>query len=335
LAANGRAAIGDLRYYAETKLVAFATPLAKAQIGAGLALYGDQARAEAVFRRALGDLEAPSDDRRDRWEDYGSTLRDGAAMLTLASETRTEVDLPALSRRVEQERQNSPQTSTQEDAWSLMAAHALMQNSAGIALAADGEPVEGGLFRSLDAAALTLDPLDLANRGSRPVEVGVTVRGVPAVPEPAGGNFYSLARSYYTLEGELAHLSAVEQGERLVTVLHVTTTETQGARLILDDPLPAGFEIDNPHVLRSGDVAALDWLNLVDNPAHVEFRADRFVAAWDLAPRGPTEFRFAYIVRAVSPGSFAHPAALVEDMYRPERRARTDPGRVEVVGPLR
>ena len=31
----------------------------------------------------------------------------------------------------------------------------------------------------------------------------------------------------------------------------------------------------------------------------------------------------AYIVRAVTPGTFAHPAATVEDMYRPERHART------------
>jgi uncharacterized protein YfaS (alpha-2-macroglobulin family) len=46
-------------------------------------------------------------------------------------------------------------------------------------------------------------------------------------------------------------------------------------------------------------------------------------------------FQFAYIVRAVSPGTFKHPAALIEDMYRPERRARTDSGTVAVVGPLR
>jgi uncharacterized protein YfaS (alpha-2-macroglobulin family) len=82
-------------------------------------------------------------------------------------------------------------------------------------------------------------------------------------------------------------------------------------------------------------VAALDWLNLVSEPAHVEFRSDRFVAAWDLAAGGATRFQFAYVVRAVTPGVYAHPAALVEDMYRPERRARTDPGRIEVVGPLR
>ena len=59
LASNGRAAIGDLRYYAETKLGDFATPLAKAQIGAALALYGDKPRADAVFRVALSALAMP------------------------------------------------------------------------------------------------------------------------------------------------------------------------------------------------------------------------------------------------------------------------------------
>jgi len=35
-------------------------------------------------------------------------------------------------------------------------------------------------------------------------------------------------------------------------------------------------------------------------------------------------------VRAVTPGSFVHPAATVEDMYRPTRFARTPAGRLEV-----
>jgi len=335
LATNSRASIGDLRYYAETKLDAFATPLAKAQIGAALALYGDRARAETAFRAALGNLDAAAEEQEGWRVDYGSRLRDGAAVLTLASETRAELDLVSLARRVEQERQNAGHTSTQEDAWSLMAAHALMENLAEPQLAVDGVPLDGPLFRSLEPDGLSAAPLSIENRGERPIEVGITVRGVPRTPEPAGGTFYALTRTYYTLDGQPADPAAVPQGERLVAVLDVTTTETQGARLVLDDPLPAGFEIDNPHVLASGDVAALSWLNLVSQPAHVEFRSDRFVAAWDLVAGGPTRFGFAYVVRAVSPGSFAHPAALIEDMYRPERRARTDAGRVEVVGPLR
>jgi uncharacterized protein YfaS (alpha-2-macroglobulin family) len=40
----------------------------------------------------------------------------------------------------------------------------------------------------------------------------------------------------------------------------------------------------------------------------------------------------AYIVRAVTPGSFVHPAATVEDMYRPTRYARTSAGKLEIAG---
>jgi uncharacterized protein YfaS (alpha-2-macroglobulin family) len=48
--------------------------------------------------------------------------------------------------------------------------------------------------------------------------------------------------------------------------------------------------------------------------------------------RGPASTAtVAYIVRAVTPGSYVHPAATVEDMYRPDRFARTAAGRLEVI----
>jgi alpha-2-macroglobulin len=37
-------------------------------------------------------------------------------------------------------------------------------------------------------------------------------------------------------------------------------------------------------------------------------------------------------VRAVTPGKFMHPAATVEDMYRPDRYARTAAGTLTVSG---
>jgi hypothetical protein len=36
-------------------------------------------------------------------------------------------------------------------------------------------------------------------------------------------------------------------------------------------------------------------------------------------------------VRAVTPGTFVHPAATVEDMYRPDRFARTASGQLVVL----
>jgi uncharacterized protein YfaS (alpha-2-macroglobulin family) len=96
---------------------------------------------------------------------------------------------------------------------------------------------------------------------------------------------------------------------------------------MVNDPLPAGLEIDNPNLLRSGDIAALDWLK----PARTqmsEFRSDRFLAAVDNSGADP--FRLAYIVRAVSPGTYHHPAATVEDMYRPQYRAHSQTGQMRV-----
>ena len=41
-------------------------------------------------------------------------------------------------------------------------------------------------------------------------------------------------------------------------------------------------------------------------------------------------FTVAYVVRAVSPGTYVLPQAKVEDMYRPDRFGRTATGTVEI-----
>jgi uncharacterized protein YfaS (alpha-2-macroglobulin family) len=100
------------------------------------------------------------------------------------------------------------------------------------------------------------------------------------------------------------------------------------------DPIPAGFEIENPDISASGDTAAYDWLE-ADSATHTEARTDRFVAALDRSDEDPLDFSVAYTVRAVSPGVFQQAPATVEDMYRPERHARSGHGTVEIIGPTR
>ena len=65
-------------------------------------------------------------------------------------------------------------------------------------------------------------------------------------------------------------------------------------------------------------------------PVHTEFRDDRFVAAYERDPSQSAFFTVAYTVRAVSPGTYVHPAASVEDMYRPARFGRTGFGSVAI-----
>lgn len=332
LARNGRAAIGDLRYTADNAAAGFKTPLAQAQLGAALAFYGDASRAGALMRQAA-TRAADRHDVTDR-DDYGTPLRDGAAVATLAIETGVEgVDLTPLIASIGAQREAKRHTSTQEDVWSLLAAHAALARQPP-KLAVNGAAQNGGYSAKLDAARLA-EGLRIDNRGEAPVSAAVTLAGVPDVAPPAETSGYEITRSYYTLSGEEADPAEIKQGDRLVAVLDVLPVDKEAARLMIDDPLPAGMAIDNPAILKGGDVAALDFLELTGEAAHTEFRADRFLVAVDKPAGSTSALRFAYVVRALSPGEFVHPAAIVEDMYRPERRGRTDEGRVSILGPLR
>lgn len=325
LAREGAATMGDLRYYADVKGEDFATPLAAAQLGTALALYGDQLRADAMFAIAGRMMQAriAREEPRVFRADYGTDLRDAAGVLALAVEAGSNaVDRAPL---LAQLGAGEGPYSTQESAWTLLAAKALVEDPSAGNISVDGVPVAGPMVGAAEAEAAI--GMAIRNEGAAPTDITLTTIGVPEVPVPAGGYGYSLERSYYTLEGAPVSPEQVASGTRLVTVLRVQPFEATGARLMVNDPLPAGFEIDNPNLLRAGDIAALPWLETVDTRT-TEFRADRFLAAVDWA--SDSSFDLAYIVRAITPGTYHHPAAVVEDMYRPRYRARTGAGSVTV-----
>ena len=324
LAREGAASMGDLRYYADVKSGAFTTPMSLAQLGSALAAYGDQTRADRMFTLAMNRITKQTGIEQPIWRvDYGTRLRDRAAVLALAVEAGSNaVDANALTNTLSNA---GPYMSTQESAWTLMATAALIDAPAANGLTLNGEAVSGPFVRKFDA--LGLSPQAIANTGNLDTDITLTTVGVPVVPEPAGGYGYAIRREYYNLEGQPVSLDNVPSGTRLVTVLTVSPFEKGEARLMVDDPLPAGLEIDNPNLLRSGDVRSLDWLKPV-NTRYQEFRSDRFLAAVDWRSNAP--FQLAYMVRAIAPGSYHHPAAIVEDMYRPQYRAWTDTGAMQV-----
>ena len=59
-------------------------------------------------------------------------------------------------------------------------------------------------------------------------------------------------------------------------VLTVIEPQPQFARVALTDYVPAGFEIDNPRLVSSGDTGTLGWIENAGSPVHTEFRDDRF-----------------------------------------------------------
>jgi alpha-2-macroglobulin len=333
LARNGLAPIGDLRYLADAKLDALATPIAKAQIAAALALMGDRARADRVYAAALAAFAPPSgsSDDLDGRQDYGSTLRDAAALLTLAAEGGAgSATVQAAVQRVDAARASLRPTSTQEDAWLLLAASAVAKDAGKISLAVGGETVTRPLYRTIAASALN-EPLHVSNTGADAVKAVVTVTGAPLTPEPATEHGFKIERQTYTMDGDPVDATLVKQNARLVVVLKVTEAQPQFGRVIVADYLPAGFEIDNPHLVSSGDTGTLSWITDAAEPVNTEFRDDRFTAAFDRKSDDSAVFTVAYVVRAVALGKYVRPQASVEDMYRPDRFGRSDSGSVEVV----
>ena len=328
LARNGMAPVGDVRYIADVKLSALATPTAKAEIGAALAMLGDRVRAEKAFDAALGAL--PEDPKFEGGRtDYGSPLRDAAVVVTLAAEgDAPKLILVSATEKIEAARNKVTYTSTQDDAWLVLAARALGQQ--GVSLTVNDGAQEGPLYRNFTEDELAASPLTVTNTGDTPLDAVISVSGAPITPEPAAEHGFTIERSFHTLDGEDADAGHAKQNDRFVVVLTVTEPQPQFARVALTDYVPAGFEIDNPRLVSSGDTGTLDWIEHPGAPAFTEFRDDRFTAAFERRKDDATTYSVAYIVRAVSPGSYVLPQAVVEDMYRPDRFGRTETGAVEV-----
>ena len=182
LARNAAAPIGDLRYIADTKLSNLATPIAKAQIAAALGLLGDRARAERVYAAALEAL-APQP-RSIRPRRLRLALRDGAALVTLASESNAPRPIVtgactdrnrACGLRPIPRRRRMP-------GWCWP--HAPSQRKR-ISLNVNGEAVKTVLYQSANAAEMASKPLKITNNGNEPLQAVVSVTGAPIVPEPA------------------------------------------------------------------------------------------------------------------------------------------------------
>jgi len=332
LARNGRPVMGDLRYLADSRLDTFDTALARAQIGAGLALLGDSARAEDAFASAVRRLSAEESRTRGWREDYGSRLRDAAGILALVGEA--DVGRGAIKRlavAIDEESGASPHRSTQEMAWLAIAARSVAQEASDIRLGVSGAAHEGPYYAGLDAETLAAEGVAIRNDGAAGIEVALTVTGNPIGREPPVENGLTIETAYYDLDGNPVDTQEVLQNQRLVVVLTATNADGIAGRLLVVDRLPAGFEIDNPALVDSQTVAALPWLAREMDPDRVEYRDDRFVAAFDSYGAPVSTLTLAYTVRAVSPGTYLHPPASIEDMYRPERFARTGFGTVTVL----
>ena len=335
LARAGKADVSRLRYLHDRELTDIRSPLAKAHLAAALSYMGDRSRAFSAFTAAEEALGY------DNSGDYYQTpLRDKAGVLALAAETGFNDHVARMAENIGEESPEPDQLTTQEKAFMLLAVGGLSQED-GLRLDVDGLGRNSDNDRRYFATAEQVERgvSFRLRRGSNPVFRTVMVTGSPAsAPRPASEKL-SASKRIRTLQGGRVNLDDLTQGDQLVVTLTLSPRERRNNPVIVADLLPAGFEIET--VLRPADGnrefgpdGAFAWVGEIDAAETAEARDDRFVAAIDVVNEDRT---LAYVVRAVTPGTYTMPGVVAEDMYRPDVFARSAASEItiapQVTGP--
>ncbi len=319
LALGGKGQPGASRVLAE-QMDKLPTPLAKAQLGAALALAHDQPRAEAAFAAALA---APA--RKFWYKDYGSSLRDQAAMVVLLKESGLLADrLPRLIAGLPGADLNPATLSTQEEAWTAAAAAVLGRDGRPSKVSVDGRPLAAGAVQTIALTAAG----KAHNDGDRPVFQSVSMSGVPVQAPPASRSQMRVTRKFFALDGTTLDLDQLKQNTVFVMLLEGSADDGQEHHVSVMQGLPAGWEIGGR--LAAGDVPGMAFLGTLTATEAEPAADDRYAAVAALTSDAKA-FRLAVKLRAVTPGSFEFPGAEVADMYRPSIYARQGSNRIKVL----
>jgi len=337
LAKGGRGDLARLRWWHDVEMKSEGSPLAMAQVGAGLAMMGDQARARDALQHAsdaigyrrpllqIGPLLFVDD---DDW--YQSPLRDLAGVIALSYEANMPDIAHGLEGRLDGAVKDPDELNTQEKGWLLRAAHLMLAAAGPINVQGTGAVV------TMPAAGLTprwavngrLLDAHFVNAGAKPLWRTVTVKGTPLAPPPGEQHGITVAKTYYSFTGAPVNLASLKQGDRVIVRLSGSSQQGRTVAMAVDDALPAGFEIENTLGPDDADKGPFKFLGSLTTPKAQESRDDRYIAALDVG--GNQSFAVAYVARAVTPGDFYLPGVQALDMYHAGVNARTAGGRAVI-----
>jgi hypothetical protein len=357
LARVQRAPLGTLRALYDNERSKSLTALPLVHLGIALSLQGDKPRGE----KALDEAFAKKFERPWYLGDYGSDLRDAALMIALVHQnglSKPEYDASVIKLgRDFVARRSAREADAKKYGYSwlyLSTQEQIALFRLGKALVKDGNATFAGQLSigdkstPLDAkkiwsrtfsAAEVRSGVRLSPTGTPPLYVSQDISGIPKKAPDANDSKVWIKRSLYTLDGQPYDGHTLKEGEGLVVGLAIEAKEEM-ADALLTDLLPGGLEIENFNLSDSKQWASvvIDGVQIDNRESaaevrHEEFRDDRYVAALKLY-KGQKAHVF-YLVRAVSPGTFAVPPPLIEDMYRPDIRGvgKSEPAQIKVVEP--
>ena len=316
--------LSQLRYVATRVRGSLPSDIARVQLAAALARVGERDMASAIVAAPLVQR-----DPRHWLNDYGSPLRDAAMVLSLMAEEKLVPREALFARALDLARATGGKgsLSTQEEAWLLRAAFDL-HGATPLKVTLDDKPNAAG-SDSLHASFPASVSHVLINRGSEPVYAAITTTGIPAGLQGAEADGFTISRSYRHLDGSPFDLADVHQNDELVIVIDGAMSNPFQRKALAVDMLPAGLEPETIGLAGDRDDGTFKWLKGLTEPTFFALRDDRYMAGAELSQSAPS-FKFAYVVRAVSPGTFVNPGPQVEDMYAPAFHARGAAASLEV-----
>ena len=326
LARANKLDLSQLRYVAARTGDRLPSDIARFQLAAALTRVGER---DIALR--LVEANPVVRDPRIYLNDYGSVLRDRAMALSLAAEEKLVSQNALFSQATDLARMASGKgwLSTQEQAWLLRTAFDL-RTSTPLRVDLDGKPTAGK-----ETSVTATMPLgrgrrsELVNRGEGTVYVSLASTGISSgvqLPEASG---FTIKRSYFHLNGTSADLADVHQNDEMVVVVEGTMADAVERKVLAVDMLPAGLEPETVGLSGDRDTGQFAWLKELTEPTFTALRDDRYLAGLNLSG-GNARFKFAYLVRAVTPGTYSRPGPQVEDMYAPAYHARGEAGTLEV-----
>ncbi len=267
---------------------------------------------------------------------FSSGVRTNAILLDILLDINpSHTSIPVLAKSLMDDSRVGRWYTTQDNAFALMAlgryfkAHSSFGYKGSIT-------IDGDKSYPIDSTGFSLTRKDLAGRK---VQVMVTsgegtcfyywqASGIPvANVAPEFDRGIKVRREYLDEDGSPVDLTKIKLGSRIVGVITAEAIEKSLSNVVINDLLPAGFEIENP---RLKTTARLSWIPA--RGASIDFqdiRDDRLLIFATLSPGQP--LKFYYSLRAVCAGVFKLPPIAAECMYNPLIAGSASSGLVTVV----
>jgi len=305
---------------------------ARAQTAAALLLAGEPRQAVPLMESITLPISRP----RVPGRLLHSEVRDASLLLSTWLDVDPENEaVERLAMYLQGSQQDGHWGNTQDDAMALLALGKLarflpaqkqsyegtLTLPDGTSLAfSDSEPVEWNL--EPDAAG----PVTVRNDGPGDLYLWSRMQGVSTEPVPEVEQGVSIQRKFLDAGGQPLDPSILQQGDLIVARLALDTKGRWLDQLVIEDLLPAGWEIENPNLVTSKQ---LPWLKQKSDFARSREARDDRMLIFTGAIRGGAAFYYA--ARAVTPGTYTLPPVTVSGMYEPEIRAVSGGGEVRVI----